>query len=108
MIQAKEPNLSGYGFYKILTLVFFFLYIFNVEGNFNEKLPTLMILSQLIAIEGLISARLENTAVASLFFVTLYIQRSHRQLQRPFNKTGSVESQGGFIVCTSLYRSQGL
>ncbi len=60
MIQAKEPNLSGYGFYKILTLVFFFLYIFNVEGSFNEKLPTLMIFSQLIAIEALISARFDS------------------------------------------------
>lgn len=60
MIKTKELNLAGYGFYKILTLVFFFLYIFNVAGSFNEKLPTLMIFSQIIAIEALITARFDS------------------------------------------------
>tara|TARA_R110002051_G_scaffold32786_7_gene74027 strand:+ start:5167 stop:5358 length:192 start_codon:yes stop_codon:yes gene_type:complete len=60
MIKNKQINLTGYAFYKLLTLIFFFLYIFNVSGTFYEKLPTLMIFSQLIAIEGLITARFDS------------------------------------------------
>ena len=60
MIRQKEPNLSTYAIWKLATLVFFILFRVNVEGNFYDKLPTLLIFFQLMAIESLTTARFDG------------------------------------------------
>jgi len=60
MIDSKQPVLNGFGFWKLVLIVFFILYCFRVEGNFDSKLPTYLILVQLFAIESLITARFDS------------------------------------------------
>jgi len=60
MIDSKQAVLNGFGFWKLVLIVFFILYCFRVEGNFDSKLPTYLILVQLFAIESLITARFDS------------------------------------------------
>ena len=60
MVKQKEPNLSTYAVWKLVALVFFLLFCVNVSGTFYEKLPTLLIFFQLMAIESLITARIDG------------------------------------------------
>ena len=60
MVKQKEPNLSTYAIWKLTVLVFFLLFCVNVSGTFYDKLPTLLIFFQLLAIEALITARLDG------------------------------------------------
>ncbi len=60
MIDSKQVVLNGFGFWKLVLIVFFILYCFRVEGNFDSKLPTYLILVQLFAIESLITARFDS------------------------------------------------
>ena len=60
MIDSKQAVLNGFGFWKLVFIVFFILYCFRVEGNFDSKLPTYLILVQLFAIESLITARFDS------------------------------------------------
>ena len=59
-MKLKETELGAYGFWKLLFIIFFVLYCFRVEGDFDSKLPTYLILTQLVAIETLITARLDS------------------------------------------------
>ena len=60
MVKQKEPNLCTYAVWKLVALVFFLLFCVNVSGTFYEKLPTLLIFFQLMAIESLITARIDG------------------------------------------------
>jgi len=60
MDKRKQPDLSVYALWKLIVLVFFILFCVNVPGNFYDKLPTLLIFFQLIAIESLITARFDS------------------------------------------------
>jgi len=60
MVKQKEPNLSTYAVWKLTVVVFFLLFCINVSGTFYDKLPTLLIFFQLLAIEALITARLDG------------------------------------------------
>ena len=60
MVRQKEPNLSTYAIWKLTVLVFFLLFCINVSGTFYDKLPTLLIFFQLLAIEALITSRFDG------------------------------------------------
>ena len=60
MDNRKQPDLAVYALWKLIVLVFFILFCVNVPGNFYDKLPTLLIFFQLIAIESLITARFDS------------------------------------------------
>jgi hypothetical protein len=60
MLRLKEPKLSSYAIWKLLTTIFFFSFCINWPGNFYDKMPTLLIFFQLITIEALISARFDG------------------------------------------------
>ena len=59
-MKVIKTNLNGFGLWKLILIIFFILYCFRVEGNFDSKLPTYLILTQLIAIEALITARFDS------------------------------------------------
>lgn len=59
-MKVIKTNLNGFGFWKLILVIFFILYCFRVEGNFDSKLPTYLILVQLFAIEALITARFDS------------------------------------------------
>ena len=59
-MKVIKTNLSGFGLWKLIFIIFFILYCFRVEGDFDSKLPTYLILTQLIAIEALITARFDS------------------------------------------------
>ena len=59
-MKVIKTNLNGFGLWKLIFIIFFILYCFRVEGNFDSKLPTYLILTQLIAIEALITARFDS------------------------------------------------
>ena len=60
MVKQQETNLTTYALWKLVVLVFFILFCVNVSGNFYDKLPTLLIFFQLLAIESLITARFDG------------------------------------------------
>ncbi len=60
MVKQKEPNLSTYAIWKLVSIVFFLLFCVNVSGNFYDKLPTLLIFFQLLSIEALITGRFDG------------------------------------------------
>ena len=60
MLEVKESNLSTYALWKIAAFVFFVIFCVDVRENFYEKLPTLLIFFQLLAIESLITARFDG------------------------------------------------
>ena len=60
MVKQQETNLTTYALWKLVVLVFFILFCVNVSGNFYDKLPTLLIFFQLMAIESLITARADG------------------------------------------------
>ena len=60
MVKQHELNLTTYALWKLTVLVFFILFCVNVSGNFYDKLPTLLIFFQLMAIESLITARADG------------------------------------------------
>ena len=60
MLRLKEPNLTSYAFWKLLTTVLFFTYCFSGPGTAYDKMPTFLIFSQLISIEALITARFDG------------------------------------------------
>jgi len=59
-MKLKETELGAYGFWKLLFIIFFVLYCFRVEGDFDTKLPTYLILIQIASIETLITARFDS------------------------------------------------
>ena len=59
-MKVIKTNLNGFGFWKLILIIFFILYCFRVEGNFDSKLPTYLILVQLFAMEALITARFDS------------------------------------------------
>ena len=59
-MKVTEANLSGYGLWKLIFIIFFVLYCFRVEGDFDSKLPTYLMITQLVAIEALITARFDS------------------------------------------------
>ena len=60
MVKQQETNLTTYALWKLVVLVFFILFCVNVSGNFYDKLPTLLIFFQLMAIESLLTARADG------------------------------------------------
>ena len=60
MVKQKEPKLGNFAVWKLTVLVFFLLFCINVSGTFYDKLPTLLIFFQLLAIESLITARFDG------------------------------------------------
>ena len=60
MLKYKKPELGIYAIWKLTVLVLFILFCVNVSGNFYDKLPTLLIFFQLLALESLITARFDG------------------------------------------------
>ena len=60
MIKAKETNLGTYALWKIATFILFVIFCIDIRENFYEKLPTLLIFFQLLAIEALTPARFDG------------------------------------------------
>ena len=60
MIKAKETNLGTYALWKIATFILFVIFCIDIRENFYEKLPTLLIFFQLLAIEALTTARFDG------------------------------------------------
>jgi len=55
-----KTNLTTYALWKLATLVLFILFCVNVQGNFYDKLPILLIFFQLLAMEALTTARFDG------------------------------------------------
>tara|TARA_R110000822_G_scaffold200684_2_gene338191 strand:- start:2953 stop:3147 length:195 start_codon:yes stop_codon:yes gene_type:complete len=59
-IKSTEPKLGRYAVWKLVSLTFLILYIFSSEITFADKLPYFIVLSQLFALEDLITSRLDS------------------------------------------------
>ena len=59
-IKSTKPKLGGYAVWKLISLTFLILYIFTTDLTFTEKLPYYTALSQLFALEALLTSRFDS------------------------------------------------
>jgi|TARA_R110001583_G_scaffold108968_1_gene257640 hypothetical protein len=56
--MLEDKNLWGYGVWKLAFCLLLFSFIFSTELTHNEKIPTYLIVLELLAIESYLAAKL--------------------------------------------------